>query len=176
MLRFSFVFWLLLIPLSGNTQEIGITDFIGKYSGEMQLINQDKNSFNTVLVSLDIHEIKKDSVWSYIMTYNSQEYGSMTKNYEIQLTKEGRFQIDEKNGIVILMSFIDGCLYEFFESEEMFFNVIMRKKRKNILFELTGSPKWNKREVFLAAEAPLAITSYGTTVVQKATLKPVKVK
>jgi hypothetical protein len=158
------------------TQAQGLIDFIGKYTGEMQLINQDKNSYNTVLVSLDIHEIKKDSAWSYIMTYNSQEYGSMTKNYEIQLTKEGKFQIDEKNGIVILMSFIDGCLYEFFESEEMFFNVTMRKKKKNILFELTGSPKWNKREVFLATEAPLAITSYGTTIVQKATLKPIKMK
>ena len=176
MLRFSIVFCLLFIPFLGKTQEIGITDFIGKYTGEMQLINQDKNSTNTVLVSLDIHEIKKDSVWSYIMTYDSQEYGSMTKDYEIQLTKEGKFQIDEKNGIVILMSFIDGCFYEFFESDEMFFYVTMRKTKKNILFELTGTPKWNKREVILAAEAPLAITSYGTTVVQKATLKPTKRK
>jgi hypothetical protein len=37
-------------------------------------------------------------------------------------------------------------------------------------------PKWNKREAFLATEAPLAITSYGTTVVQKALLKPKKRK
>jgi hypothetical protein len=45
-----------------------------------------------------------------------------------------------------------------------------------MLFELTGSPKWNKREAFLAMEAPLAITSYATTVVQKAILKPTKRK
>ena len=174
MFRFSFVFCLLLIPYSGFTQTKGINDFIGKYAGEMQLINQDKNSFNTVLVSLDIHEVKKDSAWSYIMTYNSQEYGSMTKDYEIQLTKEGKFQIDEKNGIVILMSFIDECFYEFFESDEMFFYVTMRKTKKNILFELTGTPKWNKREAYLTMEAPLKITSYGTTVVQKALLRPTK--
>jgi hypothetical protein len=176
MLRFTIVFCLHLIPILGNSQEIGMNDFIGHYTGEMQLINQDKNSYNTVLVTLDIHEIKKDSIWSYIMTYNSQTYGSLTKDYEIQLTKEGGFQIDEKNGIVILMSFIDGCIYEFFESEEMYFNVTMRKRKKNILFELTGSPKWNKREVFLATVSPLAITSYGTTVVQKATLNPTKSK
>lgn len=176
MLRFSFVFCLLFIPFLGNTQEKGIIDFIGYYAGEMQLINHDKNAYNTVFVTLDIHETKKDSVWSYIMTYNSQTYGSMTKDYEIQLTKEGGFQIDEKNGIVILMSFIDGCFYEFFESDDMYFYVTMRKRKKNIQFELTGLPKWNKREAFLATEAPLAITSYGTTVVQKALLKPTKRK
>jgi hypothetical protein len=172
--RFSFVFCLLFIPFLGNTQEIGINAFIGNYTGEMLLINQGKNAYDTVLVSLDIHETKKDSAWSYIMTYNSRTWGDITKDYEIQLTKEGGFQIDEKNGIVILMSFIDGCFYEFFESDEMFFHVTMRKSKKNILFELTGEPKWNKKEAFLATEAPLAITSYGTTVVQKAILKPTK--
>ncbi len=176
MLRLLTFFLLGLIPFISNAQPVGMENFIGQYAGEMTLINQGKTAYDTVLVTLDIHETKKDSAWSYIMTYNSRTWGSMTKDYEIQLTKEGGFQIDEKNGIVILMSFLDGCFYEFFESEEMFFYVTMRKRKKNMLFELTGSPKWNKREAFLAMEAPLAITSYATTVVQKAILKPTKRK
>jgi hypothetical protein len=152
----------------------GVESFIGKYTGEMLLINHGKNTTNTVQVTLDIHEVKKDSIWTYQMTYNSLTLESMTKEYEIQLLPGGQLQTDEKNGIVINMSLIDECLYEFYESDEMFFTVTLRKNKKNILFELTCLPKWNKKESFLAQEAPLTITSYSTLVVQKATLKPTR--
>ena len=108
------------------------------------------------------------------MTYNSLTLESMTKDYEIQLLPSGQLQTDEKNGIVINMSLIDGCLYEFYESDEMFFTVTLRKNKKKILFELTCLPKWNKKESFLAQETPMKITSYATLVVQKATLKPTR--
>ena len=140
----------------------------------MLLINQGKNTSNTVEVTLDIHEVKKDSIWTYQMTYNSLTLGSMSKDYEIQLLPSGQLQTDEKNGILINMSLIDGCLYEFYESDEMFFTVTLRKKKKMILFELTCLPKWNKKEAFLAQETPIKITSYMTLVVQKAIFKPTR--
>jgi hypothetical protein len=172
MLRFFIVVFIGCTSFFVKSQNIGIVDFIGTFSGEMLLINQGKNATDKVQVTLDIHEVKKDSSWTYQMTYTSLTLGSMSKDYEIQLLPGGQLQTDEKNGIVIKMSLIDGCLYEFYESEEMFFTVTLRKNKKNILFELTCLPKWNKKECFLAQETPMTITSYTTTVVQKATLKP----
>ena len=170
MLRFFFVVFVGCTSFLVNSQ--GVETFIGKYSGEMLLINQVKNTTNTVQVTLDIQEVKKDSIWTFQMTYNSLTLESMTKEYEIRLLPGGQLQTDEKNGIVINMTLIDGCLYEFYESDEMFFTVTLRKNKKNILFELTCLPKWNKKECFLAQETPMTITSYTTTVVQKVTLKP----
>jgi len=172
MLRFFILVFIGCTSFVVNSQ--GVEAFIGKYIGEMLLINQGKNTTNTVQVTLDIHEVKKDSIWTYQMTYNSLTLESMTKDYEIQLLPSGQLQTDEKNGIVINMSLIDGCLYEFYESDEMFFTVTLRKNKKNILFELTCLPKWNKKESFLAQETPMTITSYSTLVVQKATLKPTR--
>jgi hypothetical protein len=172
MLRFFIVVFIGCSAFLVNSQ--GVETFIGKYTGEMFLINHGKKTTNTVQVTLDIQEVKKDSIWSYQMTYNSLTLESMTKNYEIQLLPGGQLQTDEKNGIVINMTLIDGCLYEFYESDEMFFTVTLRKNKRNVLFELTCLPKWNKKESFLAQETPMKITSYATLVVQKATLKPVR--
>ena len=174
MLRFILVVFIGCTSFLGKSQNIGIEDFIGTFAGEMLLINQGKNTSNTVQVTLDIQEVKKDSIWTYQMTYNSLTLGSMSKDYEIQRLQGGQLQTDEKNGIVINMTLIDGCLYEFYESDEMYFTVTLRKDKKKVLFELTCLPKWNKKESFLAQETPTSITSYSTTVVQKAILKPTR--
>jgi hypothetical protein len=174
MLRLFVVLFFGCISFLSKAQNLGIEDFIGYYSGEMLLINQGKNTYDNVDVTLDIHEVKKDSIWTYQMTYNSLTLGTMSKDYEVQLLSGGQLQTDEKNGIVIKMSLIDGCLYEFYESDEMFFTVTLRKNKKKILFELTCVPKWNKKECFLAQETSMTITSYATTVVQKAILKPAR--
>ena len=174
MLRFFLVFFLGFHSFLVKSQRIEMEDFIGTYAGEMLLINQGKNTSNTVQVTLDIQEVKKDSIWTYQMTYKSLTLGSMSKDYEIQRLQGGQLHTDEKNGIVINMTLIDGCLYEFYESDEMYFTVTLRKDKKKVLFELTCLPKWNKKESFLAQETPMKITSYTTTVVQKAILKPTR--
>ncbi len=174
MLRFFLVLFLGYHSFLVKSQSIEIEDFIGTYAGEMLLINQEKNTSNTVQVTLDFQEVKKDSIWTYQMTYKSLTLGSMSKDYEIQRLQGGQLQTDEKNGIVISISLLDDCLYEFYESDEMYFTVTLRKNKKKILFELTCLPKWNKKEAFVAGETPLTITSYMTTVVQKAILKPLR--
>jgi hypothetical protein len=56
--------------------------WIGKYSGTMYL-----NSLNTpkdsVVVTLEIVELIKDSAWTYTMGYKSEKFGDILKDYKI---------------------------------------------------------------------------------------------
>ncbi|MEM8568584.1 MAG: hypothetical protein AAGF85_19160 [Bacteroidota bacterium] len=96
------------------------TAWIGDYEGEMVIGNIDKPS-TTAQVEYSLHEVIEDSVWSHKMTFKSDEYGDVVKDYVIRARKKGdrvNFILDELNGIEMEMSFMDNCLYGLFMLNE----------------------------------------------------------
>ena len=60
----------------------------GAYQGTMELFGKEVTPFSSVLVRLEILEIKKDSVWTYYMTFGEKDkLGYLEKKYLIELHK-----------------------------------------------------------------------------------------
>jgi hypothetical protein len=113
--------------------------WLGHYTGTMRLSNADTPD-DSLEVSLDIMEVKKDSVWTYSMHYHSAKYGTMEKNYHIVRTVDGKgFVMDELNGIKIQMSYMNDCFYEYFEVDGMLYSTSIRRIAGGILFDLFGA-------------------------------------
>lgn len=132
---------LLLLILSLSSVSFGQfpEGWLGHYGGTMYLSNG-LNPKDSLEVSLDIIEVKKDSVWTYSMHYFSDKYGSIEKNYHIVLSDDGlNYHMDELNGIKIDMSYMNNCFYEFFEVDNMIYSTTMRQINGGILFEIFGT-------------------------------------
>lgn len=113
--------------------------WLGHYAGTMYISNKTYPT-DSLEVSLDIIEIKKDSAWTYSMHYFSQKYGSIEKNYHIIRSSDGlNYKMDELNGIKIDMSYMNNCFYEFFEVDNMIYATTMRQINRGILFEIIGA-------------------------------------
>ncbi len=114
--------------------------WIGKYTGIMELTSSSgmKDQIN---VSFEFKELIKDSIWTYTMLYKSQSLGEMVKNYEIKKVAGNNldFIMDEKDGIVIDMSFFNSTFFSIFEVEGMIHTFSMSKEGKNIRIVLFGS-------------------------------------
>lgn len=112
-----------------SAQENFPNAWIGDYEGEMTIGYLDKPT-TTAQVSYSLQEIMSDSVWSHKMTFYSDEYGEVVKDYVIRANKKGdhvNFILDEMNGIQMEMSFMNGCLYGIFSVGESYYSTTFRK-------------------------------------------------
>jgi hypothetical protein len=75
----------------------------------MELYGKESTPFSTVLVRLSIQEIKKDSVWTYYMTYGEKD---IEKKYLMVLKPDG-LVMDEGDGVLIPMRLFGDCLIDF---------------------------------------------------------------
>jgi hypothetical protein len=90
----------------------------GSYQGTMELYGKQSTPFSTVLVRLSIQEIKKDSVWTYYMTYGEKEKpGYLEKKYHVVLKSDG-LAMDEGDGVLIPMRLFGDCLIDFYSIED----------------------------------------------------------
>lgn len=155
-------------------------NWIGKYGGTMYLnsLNAPKDS---VIVTLEIIELKKDSAWTYTMGYKSEKFGDILKDYKIlKITKENTtdYLMDENNGILLEMTFFDDVFYEYFEVENMIYSTRMSKSPNGIEFEIIGS---NNEATKISVSVPqeeentqFEVKSYKPLFAQKVLLKPVR--
>jgi hypothetical protein len=97
-----------------------------------------------VLVRLSIHEIKKDSVWTYYMTYGEKDKpGYLEKKYHIVLNSGG-LALDEGDGIIIPMRLFGDCLIDFYSIEDSdntnsyMSSVLCRQSNGDLEFNLFG--------------------------------------
>ncbi len=116
----------------------------GSYQGDMQLYGKDATPFATVLVRLSIQEIKKDSVWTYFMTYGEKDKtGYLEKKYHIVLKPDG-LVMDEGDGVLIPMRLFGDCLIDFYSIEDsdntnsFMSSVLCRQPSGDLEFNLFG--------------------------------------
>jgi hypothetical protein len=88
-------------------------DWIGLWTGSVATLGDSKLA--PVTMTLEIAPIA-DGRWSWTITYDG-EFGRQVRPYELIAVDAtaGRFAVDEKNGIVIPMRFLEGTLYSTFE-------------------------------------------------------------
>lgn len=116
----------------------------GSYQGTMELYGKEATLFSTVLVRLSIHEIKKDSVWTYYMTYGEKDKpGYLEKKYHMVLNS-GVLALDEGEGIIIPMRLFGDCLIDFYSIEDIdntnsyMSSVLCRQSNGDLEFNLFG--------------------------------------
>ncbi len=151
-------------------------DWLGSYEGKMLIANAGQPT-DTIDVSYEMVTLEKDSVWTYKMTFYSEKYGTIVKDYKIVAkSKENKlnYLLDENNGIVMEMTFMDGTFYGMYEVMDMMYITTMRYTRENaIYYDLFAAPMMNPTITSTIGDAPIEATSYGTILHQTALFKPV---
>ncbi len=154
-----------------------LDDWEGDYKGQMivGLTNRPNDSVN---VSFELKPIQADSVWMYKMVFDSEKFGRVVKDYEIRRVGDSSsdFLLDEKDGILIEMSLMNGCFYDLFEVMGSILSSTLCKNGDDLRFDLFMSSKKNgtvttseedeEGEVF-------EVTSYKPTLHQTVVLKRV---
>jgi hypothetical protein len=177
----NYVIGILLALSVGSlwAQQFDPAEWTGEYSGIMTLNNAGSAPF-TLHIDFTFKELKKDSVWTYTMCYNSDRFGEMVKDYRIIKAPDQdptHFLMDELNGIVMDLTYLNNGFYEFFEIEGMdgtIFSTVLKKQGDEIFFEIFGSSNIPERTSHLDAsdESPaMDIKSYRPTFSQSVLLK-----
>jgi len=106
----------LLLPFSSLCQEFP-KNWEGSYEGNL-IIGVAHRPNDTVGVLFEMQPIIADSVWSYKTTFNSKRYGLIVKDYLLVRNAAGNsidFVLDEQNGILMEMTYLNGTLYGMYE-------------------------------------------------------------
>ncbi len=118
--------------------------WVGSYQGTMELYGKESTPFSTVLVRLSIQEIKKDSVWTYFMTYGERDKpGYLEKKYHMVLKPDG-LVMDEGDGVLIPMRLFGDCLIDFYSIEDsdntnsFMSSLLCRQSNGDLEFNLFG--------------------------------------
>lgn len=169
---------MLSVITSLNAQSV-LEKWEGVYAGQM-VIGFTERPNDSVDVKFELLPIDSDSisVWSYVMTYNSKNYGEIIKDYKIQRAgdSETDFILDEKDGILIGMSLMNDCFYDMFEVMDQLYATTLRKVDDGIEFDLFTASK--KMKMVTNSEEDDAgdsyeVTSYKATQHQTVMLKRV---
>ena len=114
-------------------------NWTGKYTGELISGNIGRPN-DTIPVDFVLEEVIKDSVWTYTMTYHSERYGELTKDYRIVSKTQGdtvNFFLDELNGIKMELSLMNNCFYGMYDVVGQRFVSTMRLSgTKGLVIEL----------------------------------------
>lgn len=123
-----------------------LSTWTGTYQGTMELYAKESTPFSTVLVRLSIHEIRKDSVWSYYMIYGEKDKpGYIEKKYQLELKSDG-LTLDEGGGVLIPMRLFGDCLIDFYSIEDSdntnsyMSSVLCRQASGDLEYNLFGGP------------------------------------
>lgn len=114
----------------------------GTYEGDM-VVGFDDKANDSVYVLFQMLPIEADSSWSYRMTYISDEFGHIVKDYVIRRVGNSTvdFLLDEKDGIVIEMSLMNNCFYDMFEVMGNLYATTLRKIGDELHFDLFTASK-----------------------------------
>lgn len=153
------------------------SEWIGKYEGEM-LLNSANRPSSIVKVELDVHEVEKDSSWTYTMQYHSEQFGEMTKDYRIVRVKKGdsvNYVLDELNGIVMELTYMNNCFYGNYEVMSMIYSTTLRKvDSETIVFELFAGSMSQPKITYADNEEgkdPIEAKSYKPMIAQSVVLR-----
>ncbi len=164
---------LALMVSTVNAQSTFPDEWLGDYQGEMFVVSTGR-PMDTIPVDFVMKEIVPDSIWSYTMTYHSQRYGEITKDYRYVRSRKGddvNFIFDEQNGIIMEMTMLNDCFYGMYEVAGSYFTNSFRRHGDQLFFELTMSPA-NDPKISSATEGEetFEAKSYKPTMVQSVLL------
>ena len=156
------------ITFSGFTQNKNETfpnSVLGIYKGELTI-----NSARGIQkISMEFHLKKTDSVhkFDYVLVYNDAP-----RNYTLVVKdlKNGLFEVDENNGIILPTKYFDNTLYSFFEVQGNFLSTRIEFKKDTLDFEILFTATKNKVKTGGLSKAIPEVLGFPITTVQKAIL------
>ena len=158
-----------LISFSGISQEFP-KDWLGSYKGDMLIANMGRPT-DTIPVEYEMVTLEADSIWSYKMTFYSEKYGTIVKDYKIVATSKddkNNFLLDENNGIVMEISLMDGTFYGMYDVMDMMFITTMKYMDGNIYYDLFAAPTADPMITATEGEESIEAKSYAPSLHQTA--------
>ncbi len=155
------LFFFLLLPSLSFSQQFP-SDFTGDYAGQM-IVSSVQEQRDTVDVDFSFKEQIPDSSWTYTMVFRSSRYGDITKDYLLKKKTTGQsthFVLDEQNGIVMEMSYLNECLYGMYEVQDQFYISTLRIQENALLFDLMIAPKKNATQSVYNEDDTFKVDSY----------------
>ncbi len=151
-------------------------DWIGSYSGDM-ILGYHNRPNDTIPVDLEIEEVEEDSTWTYRMTYHSDRFGEIVKNY-LYVVKSKKddthYILDEQNGIKMNQTYMNGSFYGMYDVMGNTYVSTLRRTDEGLYFELIAADLNNKLESASIPEAnedAIEVESPLVTIHQSALLK-----
>ncbi|CAL2087129.1 hypothetical protein [Tenacibaculum sp. 190524A02b] len=141
-------------------------DFLGIYKGDLQ-IHSSKGK-QTITMEFHLLETATEGKYEYKLVYsgNPRNYTLVVKDKE-----KGLFEVDENNGIVLPVKFVENSLYSFFEVGGSMLTTRLSFKDKLIDFEILFSATKNKTTTGKGTKEIPFVYGYPISVVQRAELK-----
>ena len=137
-------------------------DWLGFYRGEMLIANMGRPT-DTIDVEYEMVTVETDSIWTYKMTFFSEKYGTIVKDYKIVATSKNdknNYLLDENNGIVMEITLMDGTFYGMYEVMDMMYISTMKYTDGNIYYDLFAAPMANPMITATEGEESIEATSY----------------
>jgi hypothetical protein len=160
MKKVSFLLLILLFH-TAKSQTSLIENYIGVWSGTLQLYNNVKNT-GSVPIELTIAKTDDPKTWIWKTAYLSEKT-PMTKDYKLKLIdlEKNIYAIDEGNGVILNNFLFDKKMYCLFETETIYLTATYEFFDDKIIFELTSSKK---------EKTTNSITNFNVSHLQKAIL------
>ncbi len=158
-----------LFSISASAQEFP-KDWLGSYKGDMLIANMGRPT-DTIPVEYEMITLEEDSVWSYKMTFYSEKYGTIVKDYKIVATSKedkNNYLLDENNGIVMEISLMDGTFYGMYEVMDMMFITTMKYTDGHIYYDLFAAPTAEPMVTTTEGEESVEAKSYRPSLHQTA--------
>ena len=100
------------------------------------------------------------------MIFTSDKYGTITKDYLIVAKTKGdhtNYLFDEQNGIIMELSYMNGCLYGMYDVMGNMYISTMKRTEYGLFFELFAAPSeatMNTTSDADVAEEPIPVESH----------------
>ncbi|WP_298766344.1 hypothetical protein [uncultured Polaribacter sp.] len=150
---------------SQNKKEQFPLNALGIYKGDLTI----SSNKGVQIVPMEFHLLKteKTNTFKYVIVYKNKprNYTLITKDL-----KNGIFNIDENNGIVLPAKYANNVLYSFFEVNGNFLSSRLLFKNNSLDFEILFTAIKNKITTGGTSTAIPKVFGYPITTVQKAVL------
>jgi hypothetical protein len=172
LLKVVFLFTSLFF-LSTFTKGASLSDFpdgwLGKWTGKLLIYGEGEPK--EVYMELNIKDADEVNHWKWTIIYGKGEFGQ-TRAYELILidSAKGKFKMDEKNSILLDMTYRNNSFFSTFEVEKNLVTAVYTLIDNKIIFEIISSDMKNPLVTGNEGEEVSTVFSYPVTVVQKAEL------
>ena len=163
-----FIIW--IGSLSAQTEELSFPqDYFGIYKGDLHITN----SRGDQTIQMEFHLQATDSVgnYKYVLVYIA-DGSRQERHYNLIDKGNGKFVVDENNGILLDVTLVGNKLYSMFEVQGNVLTTTETFYKDKMLFEITFSSKEQKKETGI--EGGVKVYSYPVMTVQKALLHKTK--
>ena len=153
--------WFLFFGLVVHGQE----QYLGRYTGELKIFNA--NGIHSIPMEFHFLETNDPERFDYVLIYNNEP-----RNYTliVQDKENGRYVLDENNGIVLPTTYKDGVFYSLFEVQGSLLTSRIAFQADAADFEIIFSNTTDKTITGGEEKDIPQVTGYPISVVQKARL------